>query len=320
MSNQATRWRFPKTVRSRNVSSSGPVGYERMAIAWEAVQVKRKKLGRVLLTGAELRTLEEVTADILGIATADRTSKWAEALGYGARTRAIIRVRPPVCHRFMDREPNVLVKLFKGPAEPYRRFHRDYFPRLPVVPGNVHFQQTLEAGRWREGQAYAVLQFVDGTTLRSRLSDGPALAAKAARSILQQIFARIWIPTWDTGLRFRDCHPGNFIVRPSGMAVTMIDVEQMRNGAFELLDTPRTWTARDAHEQLALRQVSGVFQAVLAAQTTGQTGAKIRRSVNSALVDTELREHLARLGRGRPAPALRKAAADALHTCLERLL
>jgi hypothetical protein len=268
-----------------------------MAVDWEMLIQKKGRLGKPVPSAAELARLEHEAAEILGVPPSHRDELWGHSLGYGARTQTLIRICSGVPHRFVDRSPLVLVKLFKGDAEVYRRFHRDYFPRLPLIPGNPRFQQTLEAGVWHGASSYAVLQYVDGIVLRERIESGQPLPSGSVRRLLTALIEEIWVPTWESGLRFKDCHKGNFIVDEGANRLVMIDVEQIRKSAVELLDRPHGWRDRKRHERSGLRQLPGLIRDPVSAQGLDQTTASMNRRIREALRQSRLTERLQLLGR-----------------------
>ncbi len=291
-----------------------------MPIDWQRLIEKKRRLGKPAPSDAELLEMEQTAADLLRIPAACRDEVWGISLGYGARTKSLVAVRAHVPHRFSRRFPQVVVKLFKGPAKDYRRFHQDCFHRLPVLPGNSAFQQSLEAGTWKSQGAYAVLEYVDGKTLREHQESGQVWSSDRARSVLDDLIGTIWIRSWESGLRFKDCHKGNFVLNLESHRLTMIDVEQIRKSAFEWLDRPTDWSDRSRHERSALRQLSGLICDVLAMRGTGQPTAKIRRTVVDALKETRLSESLFALGKdektiGLSAPDARLAVKQ-LFECL----
>lgn len=291
-----------------------------MPVDWQRLIEKKRRLGKPVPSDAELLEMEQTAADLLQIPPTCRDEVWGTSLGYGARTKSLVAVRAHVPHRFSERFPQVVAKLFKGPAKDYRRFHQDCFPRLPVLPGNSAFQQSLEAGMWESKGAYAVLEYVDGKTLREHLESGEFWSSELIRAVLDDLIRAIWIRSWESGLRFKDCHKGNFVLNLDTHRLTMIDVEQIRKSAFEWSDRSADWNDRNRHERSALRQLPGLICDVLAKQRTGQPMAKIRRAVVDALRDAKLSESLFALGKDEkaigPRPPDARHALEQLFECL----
>ena len=182
--------------------------------------------------------------------------EWTEAsftaLRVGARTRAILATNDGISHRFDDRSPRVVVKLFKGAnntegAKQYQHYHKLWFRQIPVLGENAYVQQSIDAGYVDGIGTYAILQYVEGGELKPKL-EAADLSKREAGAILRDILEKIWVPLWDAGLRFKDCHPGNLVYMPGGQTV-LIDTEQMRKDAEELLHSPYQWRQRDAHEK-----------------------------------------------------------------------
>jgi hypothetical protein len=268
-----------------------------MSVDWQRLIEKKRRRGKPAPSDTELLEMEQTAADLLRVPAAYRDQIWGDSLGYGARTRSLIAIRPHVPHRFSKRFRQVVAKLFKGPAEDYRRFHQGCFAKLPVLPGNTSFQQSLEAGTWKSHGAYAVLEYVDGKTLREHLESGQPWSGELIRAVLNDLIGSIWIPSWDSGLRFKDCHKGNFVLNLDDYRLTMIDVEQIRKSAFEWLDRPAVWNDRSRHERSALRQLPGLICDVLAMRQTGRPAVRIRRIVVDGLEETKLPESLLALGK-----------------------
>ena len=221
-------------------------------------------------------------------------------VGQGARTRGLYRPRPGVKHRFGER--SVLVKLYRGStALPYRRFHGELFSRLPAGVQAARLQRSIEAGLHQMRAPYAVLEYIPGQTLRERLR-APWTVADA-RKALKSLFFDIWLPVWAAQLRFKDCHLGNFIVAEDGRLV-MIDVEQVRKSAAELLETPQRWSQRDRHEARALRQVKNLL-----INTLAPAGVASKAALNREVDLVQLLQHLSALGRAEPGAGQSQARA-----------
>ena len=238
-----------------------------------------------------------------------------EAFRTGARTRAVLATQPGVSHRLADLQDRVLVKLYKGPgstsgSKQYQDYHQRWFHRLPALLTNEHVQQSLEAGVKPGAGPYALLQYVEGEEL-AVLLDQAQIARNQARQIIQDILSEIWIPLWAEGLRFKDCHPGNFMVRPDGRVV-MIDTEQMRKDLDELLHSPNDWTQRDKHERSGLSRLPGLLQRIILATNRRHRKAVVLREVKSTLASTGLPELLRVLGRRGDRQACVDGVADLL--------
>jgi hypothetical protein len=237
----------------------------------------------------------------------------------GARTRAVLATAPGIAHRFVDRAPQVVAKLYKGAGTTpgsieYQAYHRDWFHAVDALMFNAHVQKSLEGGLRPGVGPYAVLEFVPGTELSDILAAGQ-LDRAAARRIVTDVLQEIWIPLWQGGLRFKDCHPGNFVYRPDG-ATVMIDTEQMRKDADELLHRPGSWSQRDKHQAQGVARLPKLLQRIVSATGPGQGDSAVLRSARSALDDSSLVPALSGLGRTPGAIGVAMAAVDGL---LQRL-
>lgn len=257
-------------------------------------------------------------AAILGVAEPPPIEASLMMLGAGMRTRAVICPRANTTHRFGE-GVSVVVKLYKGrgnasAAETFRRFHGALFPALPQSVRALPIQTSIEAGMAPAAVPYAVLEYIPGVPLRALLEDAN-LRSDAAQRLLRELLCGLWIPIWAAGLRFKDCHPGNFIRRPDGV-LAMIDTEQMRHDATELLSTPHRWTQRDRHESSGLRRLPGLLERVSMATSCSLTLAARRRTLKALLARVELQPCLAALGRSGSGDAEVLAAESAV----ERLI
>jgi hypothetical protein len=207
------------------------------------------------------------------------------------------------------------VKLYKGPgtsagSKQYQDYHQRWFHLFPKLMTNEYVQQSLEAGVKVGVGPYALLQFVEGEELTVQLEQ-VRIARSQARQIIQDILSEIWIPLWAEGLRFKDCHPGNFVVSPDGRVV-MIDTEQMRKDLEERLHRPDDWTQRDKHEKSGLSRLPGLLQRIILATDERHRKAAVLREVKSTLASTGLPEFLHALGRGGDRQACVDGVADLL--------
>ena len=224
-----------------------------------------------------------------------------EVFRTGARTRAVLATRPGILHRLADRQERVLLKLYKGDGSTagsvqYQDYHQRDFHRFAPLTSNSHVQQSLEAGVHPGVGPFALLQFVEGQELAVLLEES-SITANLARQIIEDILLDIWIPLWAEGLRFKDCHPGNFVVTAQDRVV-MIDTEQMRKDLDERLHRPREWTQRDKHERAGLSRLPGLLQRIILGASRGLSKAGVLRDVKSALASTGLPDCLHQLGRG----------------------
>ena len=224
-----------------------------------------------------------------------------EAFRTGARTRAVLATQPGVAHRLANRQDRVLVKLYKGPgisvgSKQYQDYHQRWFHQFLGLTANDHVQQSLEAGVNPGVGPYALLAFVEGEEL-AVLLERTRISRKQAGQIIRGILLEIWIPLWAAGLRFKDCHPGNFVVRLDGRVV-MIDTEQMRKDLDERLQRPNDWTQRDKHERSGLSRLPGLLQRIILATDAQHRKTAVLREVKSTLTSVGLPELLRTLGRG----------------------
>ena len=283
-----------------------------MNIDWTVIDLKRAQLNKSPYPTVEKCALEEDAAKILGVGPSQVDVPWGRAVGYGARSIALIQPAPGVSTRFLDRHGHqVLVKLFigrgkAGRAGDFLKYHGELFEQIEALTANEHLQQSLEAGSTKQHTHYAILSCFEGTLFRDYLS--VPHTEKEVKCLLQDLFLRIWIPLWAAGLRFKDCHPGNFIVTES-MQLGMIDTEQMRKDAFELLTEPNTWTQRDSHGKSGLSKIPKLLE------TCSQSYGR-KRSV-SEIKKWDLYQavcaHLSELGRG-------NGSTGAAEKCAEELI
>jgi len=246
-----------------------------------------------------LKTVQDEGKTVLQIRANEQAP--FEAFRTGARTRAVLATRPGISHRLADRQERVLVKLYKGDGSTvgsgqYQQYHQRDFHGFAPLTSNSHVQQSLEGGVHPGVGPYAVLQFVEGQELAVLLEES-TITSHQARQIIEDILLEIWIPLWTEGLRFKDCHPGNFVVTAQDRVV-MTDTEQMRKDLDERLHRPSEWTQRDKHERAGLSRLPGLLQRIILGANRGLSKAGVLRDVKSALASTGLPDCLHHLGRG----------------------
>ena len=248
--------------------------------------------------------LQGVAAEILGVEPS-RADGLIE-LRKGARTIGLYATPPDIGHAFGEGR-QVLVKIYKGDGstsgnEQYRTYHGCHFQKVSALMGNPYIQKSLAAGIYRRGgcvHPYAVLEYIPGTELAD-LIKGAKLDFQDACRIIENILLEIWIPVWGAGLRFKDCHPGNFILGANGH-VYMIDTEQIRKDAAEILLTPAIWKQRDRHEELAIQRLPGLITRLIRAARPDCKEGTVDREVRRLLGEAGLAENLMNLGREAPA-------------------
>lgn len=238
----------------------------------------------------------------------------------GARTRAVLATRDGVVHRFQDRQARVVAKLYKGNGNTpgslgYQHYHNRWFYRIAALTGNGHVQQSVSGGLLEGVGPYAVLQFIPGSELADVLERGGLSTAQVGR-VLGDILIKIWIPLWTAGLRFKDCHLGNFVVTPDGDTV-MIDTEQMRKDANELLNQPTDWTKRDKHQESGLARLPNFVRRIILAIDTAPPAAALLRHIKVSLDQSGLFDALRRLGREANAEEIAIRAAESFLDELE---
>ena len=234
--------------------------------------------------------------------TDDNVLQALQPLGSGMRTRAVLVTGKGVAHRLGSQR--VVIKLYKGRGNPsggapFIAFHGTHFQLLADILNGLPVQRSLESGRWRIGHVpYALLEYVEGDLLRNMLNAPEKLPWSTISGLIRSLLQGIWIPVWSRGLRFKDCHPGNFL-RTGETQLTMIDTDQLRKDAAELLESPQDWTERNKHERSGLRRLPGLLIDLLQAcdQFHNQPRTGLKRSVNDALTTTRLAERLSVLGR-----------------------
>lgn len=246
--------------------------------------------------------LRAIAANILGISSGDADQ--LIELRHGARTRMLFATPPGLRHNFSGQATRVVVKLYKGDwstagGKEYLAYHADHFHRVPALHQSPSFQKSLTAGIHRVSGGffpYALLEYIAGDELADIIKEGGMNPGRAA-AIMKQILFNIWIPLWDGGLRFKDCHPGNFIIG-SDDRTYMIDTEQMRKDAAELLATPNEWRKRQAHEELGISRLPGLLSRIKTATGGATSENAVRNAIKSAIKSTDLNTHLSALGRG----------------------
>lgn len=148
---------------------------------------------------------------------------------------------------------------------------------------------------WAGNTPYAVLTYVPGDELKDLLEVG--ITPERGAAILEEIFCAILVPVWQAGLRFKDFHPGNFIVQQDG-TVVMIDTEQIRKDAKEMLATPNDWTQRNRHADQGLRRIPKLIERVVLASGSPTAAGKMNQNIRSKMDELHLYDRLNALGKG----------------------
>jgi len=239
----------------------------------------------------------------------------------GARTWAVLATPENMNHRFRRSYSQVVLKFYKGDgsspgSQQYQAYHRNWFHRLEALTGNCHVQQSIAGGVRKGVGPYAVLQFIEGEELADQLNRSDLTEGVAGR-MLRDILLKLWIPLWSGGLRFKDCHPGNFVVTPKDRTV-MIDTEQMRKDAHELLHYPGAWSQRDKHQESGIARLPRLVQRIVLAANPSESRAAVLRKVKQALQTSCLADRLRPLGRGGAGDKPAAAAAQQFLTELRR--
>ena len=169
-----------------------------------------------------------------------------------------------------------------------------------LADGQCHYAFHVET---HAGQGEAVLHTLKEWKAGVRAAEGFGVASvedlcdKVVCQVIENIMLEIWIPLWGAGLRFKDCHPGNFILGADGH-VYMIDTEQIRKDAAELLLTPDNWTQCNRHEELGLTRLPGLITRLIRAARPDCKEATTGREVRRLLDIDKIPELLKRLSRG----------------------
>lgn len=248
-----------------------------------------------------MNDLRKISSDLLCIDPADAGD--LIELRTGARTVGLLATPPGMDHAFTHITDQVLIKFYKGDwstkgGQAYQTYHSDHFHRIPALDENPFIQKSITANVYRHSgtvQPYAVLEYKPGRELSDVLESG-ALSAQEAIDIMRGIFENIWIPLWSAGLRFKDCHPGNFIVKRDG-SVHMIDTEQMRKDAEELLIDPSQWIKRIKHETQGISRLPGLISRIFFSVRPDLKKGSITRTVKTLLAETQLTDALGMLNR-----------------------
>jgi hypothetical protein len=238
----------------------------------------------------------------------------------GVRTRAVVATGQGVHHRYYDTFEQVVVKLYKGKGDTagsreYQVYHATDFHQITALSETALIQKSIAGGVFNGVGPYAVVEFIEGEELAERLQRAD-LNAQQALLILEDILGEIWIPLWHAGLRFKDCHPGNFVLTPAGKTV-MIDTEQMRKDASELLHRPGEWSQRDRHEQQGLRRLPGLVQTIVCAAQPALKKATALRTIKMALESSQFHQTLAALGRSQASDAPARQALNLFMASLQ---
>lgn len=234
---------------------------------------------------------------LLGIA--DATAATFIRFRTGARTRAVLALVDSSNHRFKEKYSQVSVKFYKGDgttvgSKEYQHYHQSQFTQVAALR-HTNIQQSLAGGVAAGVGPYSVMQYVPGDEL-APLLDQRNFNTREAESMISQILLEIWIPLWSAGLRFKDCHAGNFVLTPE-RKVVMIDTEQMRKDVDELLKQPSIWTQRDKHEASGLKRLAGLLTRIVMSAQADACEATVKRHVKDALAESGLLEQLSTLGR-----------------------
>ena len=113
--------------------------------------------------------MEHLAARILGIDATETGCSWAECLGYGMRTSALISPLSGVSHKYQQQFDRVVLKLFRRTAAEHVCFHASDFAKFESLSKNGSLQKSVTGGTF-EGRSYAVVEYISGTTLRSNLN------------------------------------------------------------------------------------------------------------------------------------------------------
>lgn len=111
------------------------------------------------------------------------------------------------------------------------------------------YPENLAAGIYRRGgsvRPYAVLEYIPGTELADLIEEAKMDFPTACR-IIEKILLEIWIPIWGAGLRFKDCHPGNFIIGADGHVYMIYRANPERRRRTS--PDPTIWKQRDRHDR-----------------------------------------------------------------------
>ncbi len=255
--------------------------------------------------------LRGIATEILGMDPSQADS--LIELRRGARTIGLFATPPDVGHAFGEGR-QVLVKIYKGDGstsgnEQYRTYHGSHFQKVSALMENPYIQKSLAAGVYRRGGSvhpYAILEYIPGTELADLIEEAK-MDFPAVCRIIEKILLEIWIPIWGAGLRFKDCHPGNFILGADDH-VYMIDTEQIRKDAAELLLAPTIWKQRDRHEELGIQRLPGLITRLIRAARSDCKEGAVDREVRGLLAESGLPELLKGLGQGEPTAAAEVAA------------
>ncbi len=249
-------------------------------------------------------------ADILDL----KSGKISLLTARGFNSLALLKTSSDAAHKYPE-YPEVVVKFLRRDCPKERfdeiaRWHNENFGKFPVLK-SIRFQQSLEAGiytdKYGKTYFYSVVEYICGTVLQDFIDLAVPLNKSLCKSIVVQLFESIIIPAWACGLTFPDIQGRNFILRNSGN-LSMLDTEQMRRSAAEILAKKNSRIAREMQAHLAFHSApektdfNGPLPRLLKnllfaaffpdSQTPGEIKAKIMPAVRKLISDRGLADML----------------------------
>ena len=218
----------------------------------------------------------EFVAVIMGVAKEHHHEVWGTASPPGRFAATVVRLRPDIFHRYVDRATSagvleVALKVFKTTPDGRREakrvvpFLREELHRLPGWP-NRSVQLPLHAGSQGE-RAYIVQEWVTGNTLEEFLRPPATVSSSQVCSIVDQLLGNIVIPFWENGTIWWDFRDANFCFDVSSNRLKMIDVDSISAYAQEILTSPEVWTRRDKGRSTAIPRLRQMVYRLIQAQS-----------------------------------------------------
>ncbi|HBJ33638.1 MAG TPA: hypothetical protein DDZ51_02525, partial [Planctomycetaceae bacterium] len=99
-----------------------------------------------------------------------------------------------VNHRFLPSHRQVVAILFRGRTSDFITFHQSEVHDLAPILHRPEFQRSIEAGVLPSGGGFAVLEYVEGQTLKSWLASPRRPSDLEPLTVLRLLFELIWIP------------------------------------------------------------------------------------------------------------------------------
>ena len=150
-----------------------------------------------------------------------------DRIGRGARGYVYLGIHPVIGSR-------VAIKILHAPAreesEAYLRFSREAQAVNRIK--HQHIVRILDMSVLADDRPYILMEYLEGTTLRARMTQGPPLMLDEARDVVEQALAGLQA-AHDTRIIHRDLKPDNIYVTRDNL-VKLLDF-----GIAKLMDDPQ---------------------------------------------------------------------------------